>query len=76
MAKKKMPPEIRDYFVKMGKKGGLLGGKARAAKLTDVERSESARQAVLARWGRVRVAQGEKPDQRQPKSASDGTATA
>ncbi len=33
-----------------GRKGGLKGGKALAAKLTPEERSESARRAALARW--------------------------
>ena len=30
-----------------------LGGRARAAKLTAAERSESARRAVRARWGKA-----------------------
>jgi hypothetical protein len=34
-----------------GRKGGLKGGKARAAKLTAEERSEAARKAAEARWG-------------------------
>jgi len=34
-----------------GRQGGLKGGKARAAKLTPEERSESARKAARARWG-------------------------
>jgi hypothetical protein len=50
VARKKLPADVREYFVKMGRKGGLLGGAARAAKLTPQERSESARKAVLARW--------------------------
>jgi hypothetical protein len=33
-----------------GQKGGIKGGKARAAKLTPEERSEAARKAALARW--------------------------
>jgi len=33
-----------------GRKGGQKGGKARAAKLTPEERSESARKAAEARW--------------------------
>jgi hypothetical protein len=33
-----------------GRKGGLKGGKARAAKLTPEERSEAARKAARARW--------------------------
>lgn len=35
-----------------GRKGGLKGGKARAAKLTPEERVESARKAARARWGK------------------------
>jgi hypothetical protein len=38
--------------VALGRKGGLKGGKARAATLTQQQRSESARQAALARWKR------------------------
>lgn len=33
-----------------GRKGGLKGGKARAAKLSSTQRSEIARKAALARW--------------------------
>lgn len=36
--------------VELGRKGGLKGGKARAAKLTANERSEAAKRAALARW--------------------------
>lgn len=36
--------------VELGRKGGLKGGKARAAKMTAKERSESARKAAQARW--------------------------
>lgn len=38
--------------VALGRKGGLKGGKARAEKMTTGERSEAARKAALARWGR------------------------
>lgn len=38
--------------VALGRKGGLKGGKARAAKMTAAERSESARVAARARWSR------------------------
>jgi hypothetical protein len=34
----------------LGKKGGLVGGKARAAILTPKERQEIARKAAKARW--------------------------
>jgi hypothetical protein len=33
-----------------GQKGGIKGGKVRAAKMTPEERAESARKAALARW--------------------------
>lgn len=38
--------------VALGRKGGLKGGKARAANMTPEERSEAARKAAKARWGR------------------------
>jgi len=37
--------------VALGRKGGLKGGKARAAKLSAKERSEIAKKAAKARWG-------------------------
>ena len=52
MAKKKMPPDVLEYFRKQGAKGGKIGGNARAAKLTDEERSESAQKASQARWAK------------------------
>ncbi len=39
--------------VALGRRGGLKGGKARAAKLTAEERSEIARRAAAARWART-----------------------
>lgn len=39
-----------------GHLGGLIGGKARAAKMTAEQRSESARRAAKARWERERTA--------------------
>lgn len=36
--------------VELGRRGGLKGGKARAAKLSPQERSEAARTAALRRW--------------------------
>lgn len=36
----------------LGRKGGLVGGKARAAKMTPKERSEAARKAAQSRWSR------------------------
>jgi hypothetical protein len=43
--KKKNPAAVA-----LGRKGGLKGGKARAAKLTKEQLSESARKAAQARW--------------------------
>jgi hypothetical protein len=46
------PDEGKDpAAVALGRKGGLKGGKARAAKLTPEQRSEAARRAAQARWG-------------------------
>ena len=40
--------------VALGRLGGKKGGKARAAKLSPVDRSEIARKAAQARWARHR----------------------
>ena len=42
--------------VALGRKGGLKGGKARAAKLTPAELSEQGRKAVQARWAKAKIA--------------------
>lgn len=39
--------------VALGRRGGLKGGKARAAKMTPEERSEAARRAASARWDKT-----------------------
>jgi len=52
MRKKVLPSEVREYFSKLGRKGGLKGGRARAAKMSAEERSASARAAVQARWSK------------------------
>jgi hypothetical protein len=45
------PDEGKDpAAVALGRKGGLKGGKARAAKMTPEERSAAARKAAEARW--------------------------
>ena len=44
------PEERRAAAVALGRRGGLKGGKARAAKLTPEQRRESARKAAAARW--------------------------
>ena len=55
MAKKKLPADVREFFVKMGRKGGKIGGTARAANMTAKQRSESARRAVQARWAKQKA---------------------
>lgn len=52
------PEEGKDpAAVALGRKGGLRGGKARAAKMTPQERSESARRAAQARWANKRTSE-------------------
>ncbi len=46
--------ELRELARILGRRGGLKGGKARAAKMTPEERSEAARKAVKARWAKKR----------------------
>ena len=53
MAKKKKNP----HAVALGRLGGLKGGKALAQKLTPQQRSEIARKASLARWGKRKNAE-------------------
>ncbi len=49
--RKPEPVDTRDpAAVSLGRRGGLVGGKARAAKLTPEKRSEIARKAAAARW--------------------------
>lgn len=50
MPRKKLPPEVLDFFRKQGAKGGKMGGAIRAERMTQEERTESARRAVQARW--------------------------
>ncbi len=46
------PPAKNPAAVALGRLGGLKGGPARAKKLTKEQRSESARKAAKARWGK------------------------
>ncbi len=56
MAEEKDQPdeELRELARRLGRRGGLKGGPARAAKMTQEERSESARKAAKARWDKKR----------------------
>jgi hypothetical protein len=42
---------IKAAAAALGRKGGLVGGKARAASLTPKRRTEIAKKAAAARWG-------------------------
>jgi hypothetical protein len=62
--------------VTLGRKGGIKGGPARAAKLTALERRESARKAVMARWAknngeRKAVVSKSKEGSRTPARSTD-----
>jgi hypothetical protein len=52
MAKQTLPQEFRDYLAKLGRKGGLKGGPARAASMTPERRREIAQKAIRARWAK------------------------
>jgi len=43
---------ISEYFSKIGERGGRKGGKARTDALSPRERTELARMAAAARWGK------------------------
>jgi hypothetical protein len=52
-AEKEPPKErtaIQEYLAEIGRKGGLIGGKARAKNLTEERRKEIAQKAAEARW--------------------------
>jgi len=57
--RKRIPKELRNYFAKIGKKGGKKGGAVRAVRMTAEDRSESAREAVKAPW--VKTKKSESP---------------
>lgn len=48
------PERVKDpAAVELGRRGGLVGGNARAKKLTPEQRSEIAKKAARARWGGI-----------------------
>jgi hypothetical protein len=48
MAKKKLPPEVLEFFRKQGAKGGRIGGKRSLETMTPEERSARAKKAADA----------------------------
>ena len=51
-SEKRVPPEVSAAAAALGRRGGLKGGPARAAKLSPKKRSEIAKKAAAARWKR------------------------
>lgn len=45
-------PAKNPAAVELGRRGGLKGGPARAAKLSSQQRSDAARKAAAARWAK------------------------
>jgi uncharacterized membrane protein YdbT with pleckstrin-like domain len=43
---------VTKYLADIGRRGGIKGGKARAANLSDERKQEIARKAAQARWNR------------------------
>src|ERR1700722_7257985 len=60
------PPQKNQAAAELGRRGGMKGGLARAARMTSEERVNAARLAAEARWSRIREAGEalEKPDPR------------
>jgi hypothetical protein len=52
MAKKRIPAEVRKYFVEMGRIGGQIGVAARMEKVSPERRKEIAQKAIAARWAK------------------------
>jgi hypothetical protein len=48
VAKKKLPPEVLEYFREQGSKGGKLGGKRSLETMTPEERTQRAKRAAAA----------------------------
>ena len=47
------PPEKNRAAAELGRRGGLKGGAARAARMTPEERADAARLAAQARWAHI-----------------------
>lgn len=52
MGRKRMPDDVRKYFVEMGRIGGLAGAEARNEKVSPERRKEIAQKAIAARWAK------------------------
>jgi hypothetical protein len=52
MRRKRLPADVRDYFVEMGRIGGQKGAAARMEKISPERRREIAQNAIAARWAK------------------------
>lgn len=62
--------DLHDAAAKLGKKGGEIGGPARARSLSANERSEIARKAANARWANAKRKQ-DTPSQKRHNDGKD-----
>jgi hypothetical protein len=46
---------VSQLMAQMGRKGGKIGGKRRAANMTEEQRSAAASLAAQARWGKLKA---------------------
>ncbi len=54
MEYEELPASAKGYFAKMGRIGGLKGGKIRSEKLTPERRREIAQKAIAVRWAKAK----------------------
>ncbi|MGA2736579.1 MAG: hypothetical protein ABSG65_03910 [Bryobacteraceae bacterium] len=54
MSEKKLPADIKAFFVEMGARGGRIGGKRRLDTISPERRREIAQKAIAARWAKKR----------------------
>jgi hypothetical protein len=52
----RLSKELREAFRRVGAVGGRKGGRVRAARMTQEQRSEASRKAAKARWAKNKVA--------------------
>jgi hypothetical protein len=50
--RKRVPTAVSEIMAAMGRRGGKIGGKRRAARMTEEQRSNAAALAARARWAK------------------------
>lgn len=63
MRRKRLPEDVHEYFVKMGRIGGLKGAAARIGKVSPERRKEIAMKAIGTRWAKTKVNRDRRPAQ-------------